>query len=495
VSVKARLGENMMKKLSIVAFILCVLALSLVVSVNAAVPQLKYDAVNDTVSAEDNTAIYKIGLTNTAANDDRYQFYTISSFWDISPTIVSVPAGSTTVFDLGVSLTDREGKLVGPQLVPITIKSLNSQDTISENLYVYIKSNNSVAMSYNPNVAMTVNMNDQIDPRDPISVEITMTNHNLLDISDLKIDVESKLFSKEVQTTLGPLETKTNQILLDLNNLQEPGTYDVNIRLIAENQTITQMQKQIKVIGYSQVSVEQTNIKRLFAYTEDIKLHNDGNYETIKQVKVQKNFFAGMFTKASVKSDKLREDGVTYMSWNIPLQPQESYELSVTTNYNSIAIVVVLIIAGIIIYYIFRSPVLLYKRAKIMVSTDDGITEIRVKLHLKNRSGKEIRNVKVIDRHPKIVSLVEDNSIGSMKPTKLLSADKVHSLLMWNLEALEPYEERLLSYTIRSKLNIVGNMHLHSAKVRFLTSTGERTTSSNDVTLLHKSMNTVQYEN
>jgi hypothetical protein len=137
---------------------------------------------------------------------------------------------------------------------------------------------------------------------------------------------------------------------------------------------------------------------------------------------------------------------------------------------------------------------LLFKRAKIIASTDDGITEIRVKLHIKNRSGKEIRSVKVIDRYPKIVSLVETEGIGTLKPIKMLSADKVQSLLMWNLEALEPYEERLISYTLRSRLNIVGNMHLHSAKVKFLTASGERTTSSNDVMLMHRSVNLIKYE-
>ncbi len=484
----------MIKKFSIVMFVL----LLCVSFVHAAVPIVKYSAVSDVVTEDDNTAQYKFAVTNTGAREDRFQFYTINAFWDLSPTIVTVPAGSTTVFDMDITLNDR--KIYGPQLVPVTIKSLNSEDSIVEEVYVYIRQSNTISPSYVPNVKISdVKMDEEIDPRTPLSIEIEMQNRNPLDITDLRIVIDSKLFSKEVQTSLGPLEGKTNQILLDLNKLQEPGIYSISIKLITANKTVTQVQKEVKVVPYSQVTVEQTKVRRLFSYSESLKLHNNGNYETVKQIKVHKNFFAGIFTKSyiadsSVTSSKLREDGLTYMVWEIPLKPQESQNLVVTTSYNSLAVLVILIIAGIVMYYIFRSPILLYKRAKIIVSTDDGITEIRVKLHLKNRSGKEIRNVKVIDRHPKIVSLVEDNSIGSMKPTKLLSADKVHSLLMWNLEALEPYEERLLSYTIRSRLNIVGNMHLHSAKVRFLSPSGERTTSSNDVTLLHRSMNTVEYK-
>jgi hypothetical protein len=478
----------MIKKLSIIAFVL----LLFVTSVSAAVPVLNYDAVSDTIKEGDNTAIYSFSITNTATTADRYQLYTISAFWDINPSIVLVPAKSATAFNLEITLNSND--LVGPQLVPVTIKSLNSGDTVEENLYVYVKPSTESSLSYVPNVAMTVNMAESIDPRNPLSIEMEMVNRNPLNISDLRIVIESSLFSKEVQTTLGPLERKTNQVLLSMNKLQEPGVYQINIKLVTQNRTVTELQKEIRVESYSQVTEEHTKVKRLFSRSEYIKLHNDGNYETIKQLKIQRTFFQKMFTSSSEKYSKLKENGVTYLTWDVPLAPQQSFDLVVRTNYNSIAILVVLILAGIALYYIFRSPVLLFKRAKIVASSEDGITEIRVRLHLKNRSGKEIHAVKVIDRHPKIVSLVEDNSIGSLKPTKMLSADKVHSLLMWNLEALEPYEERLLSYTIRSKLDIVGNMHLHSAKVRFMTPTGERTTSSNDVTLLHKSVNMVKYE-
>jgi len=485
----ARFGEKMMKKLSINVLIL----LMLTTLVSAAVPVTKYAAVSDTIWEDENTATYKFTITNVGKNDDRFQLYTISSFWDIDPTIVAIPALSIYTFDLEVTLNDKQ--LVGPQLVPVTIKSLDSGDFISENLYVYVKPSESVALTYVPNVALKINTKDQIDPREPLSVEVNMKNRNQLDIKELRIVIESEFFNKEVQTTLGPLEEKTNQVLVGLNNLQEPGVYTITLKLVTGNKTIAEAQKEVKVIEYSQVSTEQTRVKGLFSYSEYIKLHNDGNTEAVKQVKVQKNFFQKIFTTSSEKYTKIKENGVSYMSWSVPLKPQESYEISVKTSYNILVIIFILIVAGIICYYLFRSPIILYKRAKIVTSTDEGITEIRVKLHLKNRSGREVRTIKVIDRHPKIVSLVEEeNTVGALRPTKMLSADKVHSLLMWNLEALEPYEERLLTYTIKSKLNIVGNIHLHSAKARFHTKAGERTTNSNDVLLLHRSVNSISYK-
>ena len=94
--------------------------------------------------------------------------------------------------------------------------------------------------TYTPNIAMSVNMLGEIDPRGPASVEIYMRNRNPLNIEDLRIVVESPLFTKEVQTTLGSLEEKTNQILLGMNALAEPGTYNVIIKLMIANKTISQ---------------------------------------------------------------------------------------------------------------------------------------------------------------------------------------------------------------------------------------------------------------
>ncbi|MGV8141290.1 MAG: hypothetical protein ACP5NW_02520 [Candidatus Woesearchaeota archaeon] len=478
----------MMKKLSISIFIL----LLLVASVNAAKPMVKYTSEDDVIDDGDNTVVYKISLTNTETFADKFQFYTISAFWDIDPTIVTVPPMTTYTFDMDIRLSG-EG-LVGPQLVPVTIKSLASGDTIDERFYVYIRPSNATPMSYVPNVVMKLSMKDELDPREPASIELTMTNRNLLDIKDLRILIDSELFTKEVQTTLGPIESKTNQILLGMNEMQEPGIYNVRVRIVVNNKTVTEVTKELKVIAYSEVTVEQTKIKGLVSYTQRLKVHNNGNYDTVKELRVQKNFFEKIFTTTSTKSTKLKEDGITYMLWQVPLKPQETYEITVKTNYTILVVIIILILAGIVMYYIFRTPVLLFKRAKIIASTEEGITEIRVKLHLKNRSGREVRGVKVIDRYPKIVSLIEENVIGSMKPTKMLSADKSSALLMWNLDVLEPYEERLLSYTVKSHLNIVGNMHLKSAKARFMTLSGERTTNSNDVTLMHKSVNTIKYE-
>jgi hypothetical protein len=293
---------------------------------------------------------------------------------------------------------------------------------------------------------MIVSMSDAIDPRNPVTLEISLNNRNPLDIKDVTVSITSQLFNKEYQTILGPLDRKTNQILFaDLNPMQKPGTYNVNVKATAfgGNVTLGEFVKQVLVEGYSDISIEQTLTRALFSTQEKVVLKNNGNYNVTKLAKLQKNFFERIFTSSSAKPVRLVDSGIAYLSWNVPLEPKQEYTIIVNTNYTPLAIIIIIIIGGIISYYIFRSPVLLFKRAKIVSLSEEGVSDIKVRLHIKNRSGKVIRNIKIVDKYPKIVQLEDESTLGMLKPTKMITADKAHQLLMWNLDVLDPYEERL----------------------------------------------------
>ena len=441
------------------------------------------------------TAIYTVNITNNDNIEERYQFDTAIALWDISPSFpVVVEPSSMGSFDIHIRVLDN--RLYGPQLVPVRIRSLSDNKAYVENLYLYLKPSNYTGMQYAPTVAMEVTADNEIDPRQPLSLTVYMRNRNPLNISELTIQVNSQLFNKEYKTILGPLEVKTNQILFaDLDPHQTPGTYKVDVRLInSVGDTIAEVQKDIRVKSYADVSTEDIKTNRLFSSTETITLVNKGNYEATKQVKIEKNLFQKIFTKTNIDYYSSTENGVSYIQWDVQLLPNQKYVITATTNYTWLVIVLLLILIGTISYYIFRSPILLFKKAKIISSSEHGISEIKVRLHVKNRSGRIIRNIKIIDKYPKIVQVEDEVSLGSIKPTKMASTDKSHSLLLWNFDSLDPYEERLVIYKLRSQLNIVGNLSLPSSKVKFSTASGERTYFSNDVKLIHKSHKSLDAE-
>jgi nitrogen fixation protein FixH len=449
--------------------------------------EYNYTAQTDTIFNNE-TASYNVTITNNNDFTDNYQLYTINPLWNVDYAINPIKRQSSEDFILEIIPLDN--RLTGPQLVPITIKSLQTDELVVENFYVYVKQTNETRKQYVPNVEMIVSMSDAIDPRNPVTLEISLNNRNPLDIKDVTVSITSQLFNKEYQTILGPLDRKTNQILFaDLNPMQKPGTYNVNVKATAfgGNVTLGEFVKQVLVEGYSDISIEQTLTRALFSTQEKVVLKNNGNYNVTKLAKLQKNFFERIFTSSSAKPVKLVDSGIAYLSWNVPLEPKQEYTIIVNTNYTPLAIIIIIIIGGIISYYIFRSPVLLFKRAKIVSLSEEGVSDIKVRLHIKNRSGKVIRNIKIVDKYPKIVQLEDESTLGMLKPTKMITADKAHQLLMWNLDVLDPYEERLLVYRLRSTLNIVGNISLPASKIKFHTATGERTYYSNNVKLLHKS--------
>jgi hypothetical protein len=446
---------------------------------------VQYSQIKDTIYANE-SAYYQVNITNFNDFADRVQMYTINPYWDIFPTIINVGAQDTSIISL--EITPLANPIYGPQFVPITIKSLTDQNPMVQNFYIYLKPSNETVKKYVTNVVMEVHMPSEVDPRESLSLEVYMRNRNPLDIQELKILVTSALFTKEYKTNLGPLEEKTNQILFaDLDKYQAPGVYPITIQLIVDNKTVADSQREILVKSYADVTREDTRTKSLFSTTDKITLKNDGNYEATKSITLEKNFFERIFTTTSLAYTVGNDNGKSIITWDVPLKSRETYTITVTTNYIVLVIIVILIVLGTISYFVFRSPVLLFKRAKIVSSTEDGVSEIKVKLHIKNRSGKTIRNIKIIDKYPKIVQMEEDSSLGTMKPTKMLSSDKTHSLLTWGLDVLDPYEERLLVYKLKSRLNIVGNVSLPSAKIKFNSGAGERTYNSNEVTMHHQS--------
>jgi len=486
-------GDMMMRNLSkytsflkcFGSFLFVILALMLLnTNVYAADFSISFTPVLDSIY-DNETAEYSFNITNMQNIQERFQIYTISASWDINPSLVIVEPDSETVFSLEIMPIDN--RLFGPQLVPITIKALSDETISQQNFYVYIKPTNSTVKSYVPNVAMEVKIKDEIDPRESLSIEVYMRNRNPLDIKDLQMDV-SGLFNREYKTTLGPLEEKTNQVLFaDLDPMQSPGTYSITVRLIYENKTLGEVKKDILIKSYSDLSLQHTQSRTLFSLTDTFLLKNNGNSELVKQVKLEKGLFARIFTHSSANYNLLKEDGKTYLSWDVPLEPDQQIKITVKTNYIILFVIAILLVSLVIVYYIVRSPLLLFKRAKIVSSSEHGVSEIKVKLHIKNRSGKLIRNIKLIDKYPKITRVEEDSSLGVFKPSKMLTADKNNSMLMWELEILEPYEERLITYKLASHLNIIGNIHLSPAKIKFQTKAGERSYLSNEVILLHKS--------
>jgi len=128
---------------------------------------------------------------------------------------------------------------------------------------------------------------------------------------------------------------------------------------------------------------------------------------------------------------------------------------------------------------LFRSPVVLVKKTQVLRSTEGGINKLKVLLYIKNRSSQNVSNVRVIDIIPRLADFVEKNYEGTLNPSVIKKLEK-GTLLKWNINMLEPSEERIIYYNVQNKLSVLEGLTLPVAVAKFnVKGNIERSTKSN----------------
>ena len=119
------------------------------------------------------------------------------------------------------------------------------------------------------------------------------------------------------------------------------------------------------------------------------------------------------------------------------------------------------------------------KTATVIATKEGGISELKVIIEIINRSKKQIKHVKIIDNVPRIAELAKEYDVGTVKPDKVVQHERKGTLVKWSLDEVDPGEERVISYKVKSKLSILGGVTLPSAAAKFEFGKRQRTANSN----------------
>ncbi len=415
----------------------------------------------------DDVAAYNVTITNNNAVETIFSLDTSSADatnWIITPSSVKVGASSSESFILNVF--PKSTTSVGVYEIGVKIARGTDEKLLAIPIYLGFQG---YYTDYTPNVGLTVSTPDVQDPRSSMKVSILMTNRNMLDMKNLTLTISSPLFSKQVNTSLGPRKEKTNEFLFDLDPLQAPGVYkvDVSVYYPLTDKIITESETEFKIDTYSLITPQYKKTDKWFIRTETITLENIGNYERSKDVSIRMPWYKRVFVNSNMPTDIVRLDGKSYMQWTPSLKPMEVKTITITTNYRPLMCAIIIIILAIIMYYAVRSPVILLKEAVVQEEDEHGISEMKVKVFIKNRSRKVLESITVSDKIPGITDYIESSTLGSMKPTRITRTSAKGSVLHWDIDKLDAFEERIITYRLKSKLKVVGEMSLPKARVKF----------------------------
>jgi len=457
-------------------------------SVHAINFELNATPIKNKIAIEE-VAKFKLEIKNKLDKEQTFRIYTLDyPTWDIytkpilNPILLDVAPTSKGSIEIIVDPLDTKNILIGSHFVNVKVRSKTTNEALGIPLKVLVASKESLIGGYTPTIIANVKILQKIDPREEIPIEIILNNQNIINYSALTIKIESNLIKDTIEDTLGPKEEKTLTSTKNLDPLTQPQKDNFMITVLSGERVIVDtITVPIEIIEYA--TKEGADVKKKFLKTEkDITFYSN-NKAYSEEMIIETSFFKSLFSSTKPKAKILEEDNKKYFVWDVKLDENNSMKVSIIENYRILFFAIILAIILVLVYYVYRSPLTINKEAKNITKREGGIFSFKVVLHVKNRSNKKIENIELREAIPNIADIEKDISIGTLKPTKMLRHEKKGHIIRWDIDKLDIGEERILSYKIKSKLPILGDLTLPIANAKFRYNNKNKVAHSNRVSV------------
>ncbi|MBI2558478.1 hypothetical protein HYW20_04090 [Candidatus Woesearchaeota archaeon] len=419
----------------------------------------------------DETAEFDITIENNLDTDQEYIIKKAGyPFWDMyteplqNPITLNVPAQSSAsirifVHPLYITSVDTYTLAVG-----IILESTGQEQKVP--ITIGIKSTEPLIGGYIPTVlTSTFIFPEKIDPRKEFTIKIDLNNQNVLNYPNITIKIESNLFKDQIYIPLGPREEKSVEIKKKLDDMTPPQLDQIVVAVFKDERLIVNpIVTGYEITEYS-TQEELPKDESFLKIRKGTKvISNNPNYKGT--IKVETSQLKNLFLSANPKADTVKENDKMYLVWQVELDNERKMEAYTTENYRPIVVAAVLVIIALVLYFVFRSPIIVRKSIANVGTTEGGISEAKIVVRVKNRSANQITNIEVLDNLSHIAHVEKEISIGSVQPHSVLQHPKKGMLIKWTIEALEPGDERVLSYKMKSRLPILGEFNLPAANAR-----------------------------
>jgi hypothetical protein len=452
--------------------VVCFLVLLMSTAVSAF--EVEVTPINTSIT-QGGTALVEIEVTNSGAAVRDYTVDTADFRWRIVSDPLSDYFSGFSVFGgnsktLRLEFSPRGDLFFGIYRVRIELTELDGEQKLID-IPIEIRSATGSSLEYAPTVIVSgmVNGNDRIDPRQNSVLSLELDNRNPLDITELDVHIDSPFINEQFTTSLGPLEKKRVEFNFKVDELRQPGVEEITVTLFYRNQTISGSPKSfpVQVISYSQILRDVNDDSGFLRTEKTVFLKNQGNIQNSESLKVSTNFFKRFFTHSDPSPKVIKEGGQRYLFWDVEMNPGSTAEIVITVNYRPVLYTVLLLAAGIVLYYLLRSPVLVKKTASNINVYEGGISEMKILIHIRNRTPNTYSSFSITEHIPKIATFLKSDSLGSIQPSKVLKHERKGTLLKWNFEAIEPFEERIIIYKTKLNLTILGRFILPQTVVKY----------------------------
>ena len=327
---------------------------------------------------------------------------------------------------------------------------------------------------------------DRIDPRVGGKIKLKLDNVRNNDFEDLEIIVKSgDFFSERRFLDLDSNEIRLEEFSFDFPETLDPGKYSIGVEVKNGNKIIGRDSEDFLLAGFSDVVERISNEGNLFVKKIVVSKINGGTEEKADKIVYTVGKFKKLFTSFSREPTReFERDEEYFAEWSMILGSGDVFKVEIVTNYVLfiLSIVVVVLVAFSVMQF-RKKRIVIFKKVLNVKKDREGISGMKVLLHIKNKSRRPISDIQLSDSLPSFIG-TSPHGFSTLHPTKIKKTKFGNIRLIWNLEELHGGEERIISYVARSRLSIIGKLILPSAVASYKRGNRKIKSKSNKLTLL-----------
>ncbi len=312
-------------------------------------------------------------------------------------------------------------------------------------------------------IKITTDMPEQVAPGKEVVFNVAFRNQANLMVDPADLYIDSDLFSKYYSEKLYPTPYEIKKTLkFTPEPTAKPGTYQMVITAFKGKTLRGRIAKNFEVIANPDIESKVDTKSGFLTREITVTKYNKGNINVDDVYELPLSWFERLMTNYNEGPSKVASGKA---EWRFSIEPAETKTLMIKTDYRLLFFtVIVLIIAAVLTVYYMKRVVSIKKGVFKIRDEKGAVAEIKVLIHLTNRTSKPITDIKVVDILPNMLILSKE--FGTLKPNKFQQGEK-SSRLIWDIDELEPGEERVISYRAKPGLHVIGPISLPASLLRY----------------------------
>ena len=238
------------------------------------------------------------------------------------------------------------------------------------------------------------------------SLQIYIHNKHNFNFGNVKAKFSSAFFDFDEEFSLGSYERKNFEIQLNNEDFKSlmAGFYTLNVEVEVEKKT-AEVEGVIKYAEKDVLTTSSTNYGFVIN-TDVIKKVNEGNIIAETETVIKKNIISRLFTTLTPEPDSVDRQGLAvFYVWKRDLNPGETLEITVRTNWLFPLLVILLVVAVILLVKQYSKTNIVLKKRVNFVRAKGG--EFALKISIIVTAKNYVDRVSVVDKLPPLMKVYE----------------------------------------------------------------------------------------